>query len=431
MGIIIYLLTDILYLLKIVCLCDYVFRFYKKNKKNVVMFAVTMMFVFSFFTYICKNEMIVFLSNITMLCLFICLIYSDKKYKLIILGVWIYFAISMIDILFTELVHVLMNVLSSSNKQLEELLASSLSLICIYIVGRIYRGKYNIGIKDIGLVKLFLFTILATVDAFVVAGLVTILINEYSGEHEILFFVLLFVAIIGIFIQLASVILLIISRDTYKEKEAITQKYLDEQIKHYEYLEQREKDTKKFRHDIKNHMQVLSTLAKNNMYSNFDEYMEEINVQIDRFGNVITVNNGIVDAIVNKYHSEAVQKGIDITVKGMLPNGCRISAYDLCTIFSNLLSNAIEAAEKSEEKRITIECRYTDDNIIIIAENTFKDEGQFRYSKIVTTKKEVEYHGFGIENIKDAVERNHGMFDINIEKTDFSIMIMLGQEAEE
>ena len=48
----------------------------------------------------------------------------------------------------------------------------------------------------------------------------------------------------------------------------------------------------------------------------------------------------------------------------------------------------------------------------------------------MTTKKDVEYHGFGIENIKDAVERHNGMLDINIENTTFSIMIMLEQEAD-
>ena len=115
----------------------------------------------------------------------------------------------------------------------------------------------------------------------------------------------------------------------------------------------------------------------------------------------------------------------------MFPKICKISAYDLCTIFSNLLSNALEAAEKSAEKRISMECRYTKESIIIITNNTFKDEGQFRHSKIITTKKDIEYHGFGVENIKDAVVRNHGMIDIDIKDSIYSITVMLvNQEVE-
>ena len=117
--------------------------------------------------------------------------------------------------------------------------------------------------------------------------------------------------------------------------------------------------------------------------------------------------------------------------RSMFPKICKISAYDLCTIFSNLLSNAIEAAEKSVEKRISMECRYTDENIVIITRNTFKNEGQFERSRIVTTKKDIEYHGFGIGNIKDAVKRNHGMFDIDIKNSVYSITVMLANQEVE
>ena len=426
----VYVLTDVLHILKIIFLCDLVFELRKRSQKTILVIGIIMMSILGLLWSYNNNDAFVFISYVIALCIFICMIYDGKKIELIFCSLWIVFLTSMLDLFFTESINIVFRLFSQSDERLEGLVASAFSLIFILIVVKIYKSKYNVPILKIGFVKLFLFTILATADAFVVSIITAVLIKEYTGNHKLVYFLAVLIAIIGILIQLASVILLIISRDTYKEKEEITQKYLNEQTKHYQYLEQREINTKKFRHDIKNHMQVLSMMAKNNQYSDFNEYMKEINMQIDRLGNVITVNNGIVDAIVNKYHSEAVQKGINITFKGMLPSACRISPYDLCTIFSNLLSNAIEAAEKSDEKRITLECRYTGDNIIIIAENTFKDEGQFSHSKIVTTKKDVEYHGFGIENIKDAVERHNGMLDINIENTTFSIMIMLEQEAD-
>lgn len=428
---IMYVLTDALHLLKIIILCDLIFMFRKRKRKYVTVVSTAVMLILSLLLHIYNNDMISFVSFFITLCLYICLIYDEKIYELIISSIWIIFLTSMLDLLFTEMVTVLFDMLKLANQRVGELTASAVSLLFILLVGQIYKNKYKIGIKNIGFVKLFLFTILATADAFVIMSLGTILVDDYKGSHKLLFLILFLITIIGIFIQLAAVILLIISRDTYKEKEEITGKYLSEQIKHYKYLEQREKDTKKFRHDIKSHMQVLSSMAKNDMYSNFDEYMKDINIKIDSFGNVITVNNGIVDAIVNKYYSEALQKGIDIEIKGMFPKICKISAYDLCTIFSNLLSNALEAAEKSAEKRISMECRYTKESIIIITNNTFKDEGQFRHSKIITTKKDIEYHGFGVENIKDAVVRNHGMIDIDIKDSIYSITVMLvNQEVE-
>ena len=432
MELFIHVLTDVLHLSKIIIFCDFIFRFRKREEnKNRNFIFIFIMFSLSILFYSINESIVTSLTYIIVLCLCICLIYDEKIYELIISGVWIIFLTSMLDLLFTEMVTVLFDMLKVTNEGVGELTASAVSLLFVLVVGQIYKNKYKIGIKNIGFAKLFLFTILATADAFVIMSLGTILVDDYKGKHKVLFLILFLITIIGIFIQLASVILLIISRDTYKEKEEITGKYLNEQIKHYKYLEQREKDTKKFRHDIKSHMQVLSSMAKNDMYSNFDEYMKDINIKIDSFGNVITVNNGIVDAIVNKYYSEATQKGIDIVIKGMFPKNCKISAYDLCTIFSNLLSNAIEAAEKSVEKRISMECRYTKESIIVITKNTFKDEGQFRHSKIITTKKDVEYHGFGIENIKDAVMRNNGMIDIDIENSIYSITVMLANQEVE
>lgn len=245
MGFILYLLTDSLHLLKIVLLCNFIFMFRRKKKKSTVIFTIILMFIMSLALYMCKNEMVMMAIYVIALCLFICLIYDEKKTQLILFGIWILFLVTMLDLLFTEMMHVLLVLLKCNNTIIEELVASIFSLVFIIIVGRVYKNKYSIGIKDIGLVKLSLFIVLAVADAFVVTSLVTILINEYSGKHKIMLYAILLVVIIGLLIQLVSVILLIISRDTYKEKEQITQKYLNEQINHYKYLEQREKDTKK------------------------------------------------------------------------------------------------------------------------------------------------------------------------------------------
>lgn len=427
MEAVIYGLTDAFHLLKILFFCDLIFMFHKRKENRfgyIVSFCIILILSICFYSI--DASAVTFSIYAIALCIVVCLIYDERLYELFFAGLWILFLTSMLDVMLTELVNVVFEICNQNSERVEELIAAVASLLFILILGKIYREKYNFAIIKIGFIKLFLFSVLAMADAFVVVIITAVLINEYTGNHRLLYFISVIIVIIGIFIQLASVILLIISRDTYKEKQEITKKYLNEQTSHYKYLEQREKDTKKFRHDIKSHMQVLSALARNKKYFEFDEYMAEINIRIDNFGSHITVNNGIVDAIINRYYSEALNKGIDISITGMFPNTCRISPYDLCTIFSNLLSNAIEAAEKSVEKKISMECRYTEDNIVVITKNTFEDKGQFRHSKIVTTKENIEYHGFGIENIKEAVEHNNGMLDIEIKDTTFSITIMLG-----
>lgn len=95
------------------------------------------------------------------------------------------------------------------------------------------------------------------------------------------------------------------------------------------------------------------------------EYFEQMNMKIDTFGNIVTVHNGMIDAIINQYYMKAKQNGVNMKVEGKFPVNCGIEAYDLCTIFSNVLSNAYEAAMEAEDKYISLVCGYTERNIII------------------------------------------------------------------
>ncbi len=176
---IMYVLTDALHLLKIIILCDLIFMFRKRKRKYVTVVSTAVMLILSLLLHIYNNDMISFVSFLITLCLYICLIYDEKIYELIISSIWIIFLTSMLDLLFTEMVTVLFDMLKLTNQRVGELTASAVSLLFILLVGQIYKSKYKIGIKNIGFVKLFLFTILATADAFVIMSLIIKVATNY------------------------------------------------------------------------------------------------------------------------------------------------------------------------------------------------------------------------------------------------------------
>ena len=110
---------------------------------------------------------------------------------------------------------------------------------------------------------------------------------------------------------------------------------------------------------FRSHMTLLNDFLQDEEFERAKEYIHKIYGELDKVGKVISVNNGIVNAILNRYSSETDKEGVSLHIKGQLPEECYIDAFDLCTIFSNLLSNAFEAAKKSEEKCIEVECGYT------------------------------------------------------------------------
>ena len=427
MSLLCYVFVDIIHIIKIILLCDVLFVFEKyerKHKRIMLLTEAVFLCVVSIFTYFFNHPVAVLIISMVTLIVLLCLLYREKIYIVVISALWITFAIAMIDAMSTVLTDVISDLLYIRDENIVKVGAASISFLFVFILGNIYNKKYNEGIKTIGLFNLIWFTILAIIDAIVVMAMAGVTERENLVSNQILYSVAFVFVIIGMFIQLGAVILLFVQRNVYKEKKQITEKYLNEQKNHYEYLENREIETKKFRHDLRHHMQMLSNMAKNHQYEEFDQYMDTIEIKIDKFGKVITVQNEIVDAIINQYYAKAEQNGIKMEVKGRLPKVCAVDAYDLCTIFSNVLSNALEAAIETEEKLITVDCRYTDDNISIVVSNSFKNVGQFGDGHIRTRKEDVDYHGYGLENIKESIDKYNGILYIENDDSIFTLKIV-------
>lgn len=421
-------LADIIHFAKIILICNTFFNFRKRYARHsgwILLSATLIITVTSIVIFILNNNIIETLIYVAVIIALLFGLYKEKIKRIILVAISIIFVLSMIDTMIYVLVDMLLLLFNLTIHKLYNLIAALISLTIIYVVVKVYKKNNSTILHSIGYVDLIGFAVLLAVDTFVVSAIVTqpIVESDMIGVRNLYLIAVVFV-ILGIFIQLASVILLFTQRNVYKEKEELTDKYLNEQKNHYEYLENREKETKKFRHDLKSHMEMISSLAKERQYDRMNAYLEQMNIRIDDFGNVVTVQNGIVDAIINQYYAKAQECGVSMEVRGRFPVDCAIDAFDLCTIFSNVLSNALEAAKETEEKSISVECVYTDMVIMIIVSNSYKPDvtngsGQWR-----TKKHDLDYHGYGLENIKDSVAKYKGGLDIETKDNIFTLRIL-------
>lgn len=427
-------LADIIHFIKITVVCNFFFSFQKRDAVHNwlrLLFADSVIGVMSAVIYFYNNHIIETVLYLITVILLIFILYREKLYSIIIVSICILLSLSMIDIMTFMLFDIIMELFNINGKILSNLVVSLVTLAIIYIVGKIYKKYTSLSLKTIGLANLVGFNILLAIDTFVVTVMTPPNVDLYMEDKKNLYLLAVAFAIIGIFIQLAAAILLFAQRNVYKEKEQITDRYLNEQKNHYVYLETREQETKKFRHDLRSHMELISNLAKNREYEKIDKYLEKMHIKIDSFGNIITVQNGIVDAIINQYYVKAQQSGIAMEVRGRFPEECVIDAYDLCTIFSNVLSNAVEAAIETEKKMISLECRYNDKNIIIVVKNSYNNEYQNGTLQWKTRKENLDYHGYGLENMKDSVEKYNGVYDIETKDNIFTLTILFNNMGKE
>ena len=307
-------------------------------------------------------------------------------------------------------------------------MAAVLSLGFIGIVSILLSKITDEGIRNISIKYWILFTFNLFANFCILTLMTTVTVEEMAYRNRGIYVVACISVTVGLCIEMASVILLLVSRNMYKEKEVIIKQYLEKQVTYYEYLKEREKETKKFRHDIRGHLYFLNKLKKEGKNQEFEAYFQDIIGRVDDLENSINVGNDIVNAVLSTTDAEAKSKNIKMSVRGHFPSECNISAYNLCTIFFNLLNNAIEAADKTKKKEIWVICQYEKEVIIVEIGNYYCDSKKLDKSRLQTTKGEKEYHGWGMKNVEDSVADCQGLMDIDIVDDKFIVSITLKNE---
>lgn len=372
-----------------------------------------------------KYEVWIFgLAQILISCIFVDFLFYGKRMEKAILVITEIISISNIGMIIKSVIAMICIIV---NLEIAPYIIDTIVSVSIILILAIFRRKLGWKrlwiIGGVGNKYAFFFMLLVILQCFMVTAMGDVIYKEIAMTRKVAFEIIYILSVIFMFIQIGLMIALIISRNVYREKEYLAAKYLEEQKLHYEYLENRERETKKFRHDIKGHLLLVNDLINKKQYEACETYLHDINVRIDRFSNKISVNNGIADAIVNRFYVEAKQKGIDLQVKGHLPNPCYLSGYDICTILSNLLSNAIEAECAAGGETVHVEFRYTDSEIMLVVENDYIQDLEQSDGAFITTKEDKANHGFGLENVKECIKKNNGQITIDTEKNIFRVLI--------
>lgn len=215
----------------------------------------------------------------------------------------------------------------------------------------------------------------------------------------------------------------------------LNKQYLNTQAQHFQAYQKAQIETRRIRHDMKNHMMCLFHLANEKDMDGIVQYLLPLNDMVAQTSTELQCGNGLVDAICNEKYHMAKAKGIQFEMNGKLPEQLEIEAVDLCTLFSNALDNGIEALQKVEESNRILYVTLSMKNHILYLQ--FKNAAKKEALKVYeggTTKKDYKNHGFGLQNIRLVVERYHGEMHIDVKKEEeisyFILDIMIFMNAE-
>ena len=106
----------------------------------------------------------------------------------------------------------------------------------------------------------------------------------------------------------------------------------------------------------------------------------------------------------------AGQEQIKTKVNIEYPHNTNIRSVDLTTILGNLLDNALEAAKTAPEglRFLNLTIRRINAMLIIKVENGYGSTPVQEDGKLLTSKKDKAFHGWGLKSVQTAADRYDG-----------------------
>ncbi len=226
-------------------------------------------------------------------------------------------------------------------------------------------------------------------------------------------------------INIASSILFIMLVKKSKEntRYMMIQVQFREQQKMYQSICSAYKNLEILQHDMKNDLLTLQTLIHQERVAEAEKFIENYTkTKLEQFQIFVHTGFELIDAVINIKLNYAREKNIEIF--------CHISAdfssfetEDIVSLFSNAIDNATEASVKCAKRYISILIENKRNYLCMTIGNAIEDSVLEQNEKLLTTKREKQFHGFGKQSMLNIVQKyddmieyyeNNGMFFVDI-----------------
>lgn len=186
-----------------------------------------------------------------------------------------------------------------------------------------------------------------------------------------------------------------------KEKE----KYSKESM---EIIKRSNEELREFKHDLKNYLLPLQEAMETMPQSEMAKVWEKINQKIEDVQTLIQTGNSYVDSMINTKITLARSEKVDVKCT-ILSKMEGIDDLEFCSVFGNLMDNAIEAERKViEKKEIIIFVEKKMGYLRLEIQNKIEKSVLNENSSLNTTKKDTSSHGIGHKSIKRTMQKVGG-----------------------
>lgn len=199
---------------------------------------------------------------------------------------------------------------------------------------------------------------------------------------------------------------------------------LDAAEKQITFLNETRTKTAVYQHDMRHHLLALDGFLNAGNLEQAREYIRSVQDDVDSISIKRFCEHELVNLLCSSFAAKASQSGIALTVHAKVPGEVSFPDTELCSLVSNALENALNAAAQLPDTRRWVEfyCEYTGNKLLIEVKNPY--DGQIRMVDGLPSAKR-EGHGYGCRVIRNIADLHQGLCSFATANNLFVLRVVL------
>lgn len=216
-----------------------------------------------------------------------------------------------------------------------------------------------------------------------------------------------------------------------REMEAEIAKLKQEQAeiveRDYQALRRTYADNAKLYHDLHNHIEAIYQCLLQGDTKEAVRYCEDLRTPVRQISQTVWTGDKALDYLISSKMALAEQEQLKTKVNIEYPHNTNIRSVDLTTILGNLLDNALEAGKAAPEglRFLNLTIRRINAMLIIKVENGYGNTPVQENGKLLTSKKDKAFHGWGLKSVQTAADRYDGTISTDYKNGVFQSVVTL------
>lgn len=148
-----------------------------------------------------------------------------------------------------------------------------------------------------------------------------------------------------------------------------------------------------------------------------EQDIDRLQEELERSRQKVYCRHAVVNAVLSEKEKDCSELGFELDTNLMIPEKLNVEPLNICSIFSNLLDNAIEAVEELPEnqRKISVQGEIKGNYLFVKVENpTTKEHAQ---------RKKRKGHGYGTQILQDIAKKYEGQYLATFEKNIYTATV--------